>query len=106
PSCSGPPARTCHTLFPSATLFRSFALMVVGLFAATVLPNVFAGDPSTVAVVGQPAAQVAERSGLETTNVDDRAAAEERVRDKSVDRKSTRLNSSHVKISYAVFCLK
>src|SRR5690606_40974423 len=26
--------------------------------------------------------------------------------DKSRDRKSTRLNSSHVKISYAVFCLK
>src|SRR5436309_14712762 len=30
------------------------------------------------------------------------AAAEEALR----DRKSTRLNSSHVKISYAVFCLK
>src|SRR5436309_15952963 len=27
-------------------------------------------------------------------------------RRKSSDRKSTRLNSSHVKISYAVFCLK
>src|SRR5690606_41986741 len=26
--------------------------------------------------------------------------------DQRVDRKSTRLNSSHVKISYAVFCLK
>src|SRR5690606_39813497 len=26
--------------------------------------------------------------------------------DTSIDRKSTRLNSSHVKISYAVFCLK
>src|SRR5690606_40901411 len=26
--------------------------------------------------------------------------------DLAVDRKSTRLNSSHVKISYAVFCLK
>src|SRR5690606_39598381 len=26
--------------------------------------------------------------------------------DKKTDRKSTRLNSSHVKISYAVFCLK
>src|SRR5690606_40618010 len=26
--------------------------------------------------------------------------------DKNEDRKSTRLNSSHVKISYAVFCLK
>src|SRR5690349_23725584 len=25
---------------------------------------------------------------------------------KSIDRKSTRLNSSHVEISYAVFCLK
>src|SRR5690606_40716515 len=25
---------------------------------------------------------------------------------KTIDRKSTRLNSSHVKISYAVFCLK
>src|SRR3989442_5744717 len=29
-----------------------------------------------------------------------------RVRDNIVDRKSTRLNSSHVRISYAVFCLK
>src|SRR5690606_40436376 len=27
-------------------------------------------------------------------------------RQNSIDRKSTRLNSSHVKISYAVFCLK
>src|SRR5690606_42128420 len=27
-------------------------------------------------------------------------------REERVDRKSTRLNSSHVKISYAVFCLK
>src|SRR5690606_41199945 len=26
--------------------------------------------------------------------------------DEAIDRKSTRLNSSHVKISYAVFCLK
>src|SRR5215475_15229144 len=26
--------------------------------------------------------------------------------DRRIDRKSTRLNSSHVKISYAVFCLK
>src|SRR5690606_19585890 len=28
------------------------------------------------------------------------------LRDVELDRKSTRLNSSHVKISYAVFCLK
>src|SRR5690625_103635 len=31
---------------------------------------------------------------------------EQRVKDAVVDRKSTRLNSSHVAISYAVFCLK
>src|SRR2546426_8436902 len=30
----------------------------------------------------------------------------ERLRKKSRDRKSTRLNSSHLVISYAVFCLK
>src|SRR5690606_39725116 len=31
---------------------------------------------------------------------------ERRVQHQAADRKSTRLNSSHVKISYAVFCLK
>src|SRR5436309_9086749 len=35
-----------------------------------------------------------------------RRAAGHRLRCSSPDRKSTRLNSSHVKISYAVFCLK
>src|SRR5436309_5182528 len=34
------------------------------------------------------------------------ASAESRLNEISEDRKSTRLNSSHVKISYAVFCLK
>src|SRR6266853_5390735 len=29
-----------------------------------------------------------------------------RLRDRAADRKSTRLNSSHSQISYAVFCLK
>src|SRR2546426_3162073 len=32
--------------------------------------------------------------------------AQSSVRAKSIDRKSTRLNSSHLVISYAVFCLK
>src|SRR5207253_6302558 len=32
--------------------------------------------------------------------------ADERDHDLGLDRKSTRLNSSHVAISYAVFCLK
>src|SRR6266700_6048413 len=34
------------------------------------------------------------------------AAARHRDESDSPDRKSTRLNSSHLKISYAVFCLK
>src|SRR5690606_42006771 len=37
---------------------------------------------------------------------DERGPPLARVADGVVDRKSTRLNSSHVKISYAVFCLK
>src|SRR5690349_22000117 len=36
----------------------------------------------------------------------DRAFVEEQVQVAEQDRKSTRLNSSHVEISYAVFCLK
>src|SRR5690606_40133522 len=40
-------------------------------------------------------------------NLDDRGALDvlEHVGHGGLDRKSTRLNSSHVKISYAVFCL-
>src|SRR5690554_5246696 len=37
-------------------------------------------------------------------NVEDKV--QRKLDDISVDRKSTRLNSSHVRISYAVFCLK
>src|SRR5690606_42078809 len=33
-------------------------------------------------------------------------AGKTRIANVGIDRKSTRLNSSHVKISYAVFCLK
>src|SRR5690625_224215 len=47
---------------------------------------------------------------LDVTNDDDLAALADRVKEHvdglDGDRKSTRLNSSHVAISYAVFCLK
>src|SRR5690349_23696418 len=36
----------------------------------------------------------------------DEAAQEQEIAPRELDRKSTRLNSSHVEISYAVFCLK
>src|SRR5690554_7667659 len=52
-----------------------------------------------------PAMQVADRSY--TLSMLDGEALEEIIKkEKPEDRKSTRLNSSHVRISYAVFCLK
>src|SRR5690554_7190707 len=53
------------------------------------------------------------QSRLESLNKSERKVADAILRDPSAatrysiaDRKSTRLNSSHVRISYAVFCLK
>src|SRR5436309_12284402 len=46
------------------------------------------------------------RSGVEPQCLDPRELAAPDHLDPGTDRKSTRLNSSHVKISYAVFCLK
>src|SRR5690606_41696039 len=67
------------TLFPYTTLFRS-------------LPHHLAPDPR----------RRLERH-VARDHVDDAAQGDVPL---EADRKSTRLNSSHVKISYAVFCLK
>src|SRR5690349_22816265 len=50
----------------------------------------------------------ARRHRLEVRDlvVERRVSEAPRARDRLVDRKSTRLNSSHVESSYAVFCLK
>src|SRR5690606_40048017 len=47
--------------------------------------------------------RLADRLGLPFADLDEDIEAGTGA---SIDRKSTRLNSSHVKISYAVFCLK
>src|SRR3712207_8275523 len=65
------------TLFPYTTLFRS-----------------------------TPAGMHARRRGSERPVVAHQRQAGEAVPFILVDRKSTRLNSSHANISYAVFCLK
>src|SRR3712207_7744029 len=44
--------------------------------------------------------------GLPVARAGDLSNGEHRPADALVDRKSTRLNSSHANISYAVFCLK
>src|SRR5690554_8175889 len=80
-----PPPRP--TLFPYTTLFRS-AQPLLGQ------PGGFRGDP-------QPQKLLVESTGAQVGTAPPQVAdyADE-------DRKSTRLNSSHVRISYAVFCLK
>src|SRR3712207_8994492 len=91
------------TLFPYTTLFRSRGR--VGLDHATAIGRVAAtGSPAQRAAVTTPEAQahllgVAEKqdAGTFATTVAQVAAR---------DRKSTRLNSSHANISYAVFCFK
>src|SRR5690349_23120697 len=75
------------TLFPYTTLFRSLR----GALLPRARPG--AGAPAPGGARGAARLRLAGQ----------RARAEERDR---ADRKSTRLNSSHVEISYAVFCLK
>src|SRR3989442_6113604 len=65
------------TLFPYTTLFRS-------------APPPDSGSPGTMAATSRPS----PIPGLVVMSLP------------LSDRKSTRLNSSHVRISYAVFCLK
>src|SRR5688572_32685424 len=76
------------TLFPYTTLFRSL--------------RVFAAErPSLVIQDMNFSRRTTGEEGLAL--LDAIRAAQPRV---PVDRKSTRLNSSHSQISYAVFCLK
>src|SRR5690242_21308490 len=83
------------TLFPYTTLFRSGQK-----FLDLVLPKI------------RRARELVEKHGLETwLQVDGGVSLEtiERCAEAGaddLDRKSTRLNSSHMSISYAVFCLK
>src|SRR5690349_22456290 len=74
------------TLFPYTTLFRS-DLAQWGARDAGTLAFL---DPPPPAALTEARALLRELGALDTEG----------------DRKSTRLNSSHVEISYAVFCLK
>src|SRR5437870_8059700 len=60
--------------------------------------------PSTVCVPAGGRCKM--KTCLKLLKIGGRTAACERKARNSTDRKSTRLNSSHVAISYAVFCLK
>src|SRR5262245_64682762 len=81
------------TLFPYTTLFRS-RVDGVHLHVADDLVEV---DAERLVVV---------RGRVERVEDAERSAGRVDVDLEPVDRKSTRLNSSHLGISYAVFCLK
>src|SRR5256885_9319463 len=90
------------TLFPYTTLFRS------GLVdhALDVIPARDVGLDRDLAQLGRHLldAGPVEVSEHEPRAVGGQASAGRRA-DAARDRKSTRLNSSHLVISYAVFCL-
>src|SRR5688572_31779446 len=84
------------TLFPYTTLFRSFRRQ--GL-EKTVVDSFFDADPDPIKYLADT-----NRPGI-----DDGWIMSGVIRltwQAAEDRKSTRLNSSHSQISYAVFCLK
>src|SRR3712207_8242744 len=80
------------TLFPYTTLFRSDDLLLEDLVAGVAVVL----EQDGALAVGHPGDEV--RLVLHAGG-----QGGEAVR---LDRKSTRLNSSHANISYAVFCLK
>src|SRR3989442_11741228 len=79
------------TLFPYTTLFRSRAILALG-YGGALREGLRVGD---LVAIG--------RASLLRLDASPGAALEGAALE---DRKSTRLNSSHVRISYAVFCLK
>src|SRR3712207_7699563 len=87
------------TLFPYTTLFRSLRAQLGALCRDADRARIAVARAHHDAALGQ------EGSGAEAVLV-----GPEQRRDQDIasglDRKSTRLNSSHANISYAVFCLK
>src|SRR5690554_7279691 len=82
------------TLFPYTTLFRSGQPDAGG---GRAVPRLGRALPAAALLAGEPRGRRLDAGTHAARGPAARAAA---------DRKSTRLNSSHVRISYAVFCLK
>src|SRR5256885_9074459 len=88
------------TLFPYTTLFRSVAR---GRGTQTRSCHHYGGAGDHLAVRGVSHGPSDGGGTAAGTTI---GAASAIVRENRLDRKSTRLNSSHLVISYAVFCLK
>src|SRR5256885_8816125 len=92
-----PPPRS--TLFPYTALFRSDNLEH-GMLTSSDFDPTKQPDVCPVTLLGR-LNQSDPRGDVAQATI--RTLVQHRV---SIDRKSTRLNSSHLVISYAVFCLK
>src|SRR3712207_8865586 len=94
------------TLFPYTTLFRSLALVHV-LQHREDVDEVVALDHLVLGPLGPVVRDhLAERpAAVPLVGLRGRVVEGDRLLDDPQDRKSTRLNSSHANISYAVFCL-
>src|SRR5207249_9738658 len=104
--CFRTPPPPISTLFPYTTLFRSAApadylLPDFLLLRRREKHRQFAREVRIEAVLVEPLHESTERQDIR--RFPDRKCFPAL---ESIDRKSTRLNSSHVSISYAVFCLK
>src|SRR5688572_32463061 len=86
-------------LFPYTTLFRSRIQNDLNQLGLT-MRDILGADKRT------PATAWASQFGRIRADLDDALRREAQLTVVVRDRKSTRLNSSHSQISYAVFCLK
>src|SRR5699024_11987156 len=104
--CSSAQMSTIYSLFPYTTLFRSvwIACNTVVIGGVHIGNNVVIGAGSVVTkdipdnylAFGNPCRPVRP--------ITEKDSKKELILPEDRDRKSTRLNSSHVSISYAVFC--
>src|SRR3712207_8580150 len=86
------------TLFPYTTLFRSDVQRLAGARREEMgLRGIEPGPDRVAGALHETARRTRAQQLVADLQIDDVISA---------DRKSTRLNSSHANISYAVFCLK
>src|SRR3712207_7170884 len=93
------------TLFPYTTLFRSCPGSQADVTVWNELVFMSVDSPRAAPECGAAGAQGSDVEGIRVISLaDPRKPAQ--IAFVKTDRKSTRLNSSHANISYAVFCLK
>src|SRR5207247_8657340 len=104
-SFSPTPRPRCLPLFPYTTLFRSWWAYHVKSFAFGVhLQTIYSTWDSTLAKIGE--SLYASDKYFKGAQLDLKREPTQDRHQLAEDRKSTRLNSSHEWISYAVSCLK